>query len=483
MPALASISSALARRIDVVVPWSAAVVLTLVLLQLSFLRWTALLRNYDLAYFRQVEWLILEGESPFVSLRGLHLLADHLSLLLFPIAWASWLIPGDSGLLVIQAAALGLGIVPLWRIARGPGRLGVSGAAVVTALYALFPAVHNLALSGFHPEVVAVPAILFAVLFALEQRWVPYSVAVAIVLLAKEDLALVVIGLGVMALLRKDTRAGLITIATGIAWFGLAVGVIMPAFNDGSLSQAERYAQYGDSTGEVVGFLITHPWTAIADLTTAQNLELLVALLLPVAFVPLLAWRVLLAAVPFQIALLLTNQEPAHTIDFHYTVAAGSIVLAATAFGLSRLTGARPSRPMALILVLVAAGSFTQWANDAPSQNPLAWNDPDPLDGIRAEALALVPEGVPLTVTTELAEVMSQRRSVYNFPQPFDFWEEPGGTGTTQGAREDEIEWAVIDTNATWVWPTSRETWIERWLPGLGFEPVFDESGVFVFAR
>src|SRR5207244_1175798 len=82
-------------------------------------------------------------------------------------------------------------------IARRIAQLPVVAATVVVAAYGLYPALNNVNLSDFHPEVVAVPALLGAMYFGLTRRWLPYAACVGVVLLTKEDMTLVVASLGV----------------------------------------------------------------------------------------------------------------------------------------------------------------------------------------------------------------------------------------------------------------------------------------------
>ena len=136
-------------------------------------------------------------------------------------------------------------------------------------------------LSGFHPEVVMVPVIVGAVLAALDRRWVWFALAVVLVLGAKEDFALIVVGLGILVLLRGDRRIGAATMLVGVVWLATVVGLVMPALNGGTFTQAARFTQYGATTGDVVRFVAAHPWRIFSDLATAEDAALVAALLLP----------------------------------------------------------------------------------------------------------------------------------------------------------------------------------------------------------
>jgi len=75
------------------------------------------LQAFDLGIFQQGVWLLANGYTPFVTVRGWHLFADHFSPILFAFVplykiWAHpfWLFFG-------QTLALALGVIPLYRLA------------------------------------------------------------------------------------------------------------------------------------------------------------------------------------------------------------------------------------------------------------------------------------------------------------------------------------------------------------------------------
>src|SRR2546428_12857848 len=109
--------------------------------------------------------------------------------------------------LVVQSAVLGLGAFPVHRMApramtgrtREPadaGRGGAPSAAwVFVAAYLLHPALSYLGLFEFHPEIVATTALLFAIDALMTNRTRSCVAWAALALLAREDVALVVVAL------------------------------------------------------------------------------------------------------------------------------------------------------------------------------------------------------------------------------------------------------------------------------------------------
>ena len=62
------------------------------LLYLALHRWHGLgFGAFDIGIFDQALWLLANGHEPFVTLRGLHVLGDHASYLLYLMAPLYWL--------------------------------------------------------------------------------------------------------------------------------------------------------------------------------------------------------------------------------------------------------------------------------------------------------------------------------------------------------------------------------------------------------
>ena len=113
---------------DRFIPWIGAFLLTLSLALLSLARLRDLSVGEQIGYYIQASHLMEIGESPEVTQLGVNIFTLQASWLFWPIALLARFFPTGEFLLVIQAIALGLGVVPIWRIARGPANLRTGGA-------------------------------------------------------------------------------------------------------------------------------------------------------------------------------------------------------------------------------------------------------------------------------------------------------------------------------------------------------------------
>lgn len=467
-------------------PWALAGATFVGLYVVALLRAYALLGGYDLATFSQAAWLIAHGQAPFVTIRGLHLLGDHAYPVFYPIAWMTRLLPTIPTLLAVQAAALAAGIVPLWSLARKVAGLDVTGAAAVSVAYAAFPALHNVNFFDFHPEVLAVPALIGAVLFALTDRWWPYAGCVALALACREDISLVVLFLGVLLVLEHRRRAGVATMAAGLGWLVVTTQVLQPHFA-GSFVQAAFLERYGEGIGEIVATMAGDPLRVLGDLLTAQNGVFVVAMLAPVLFLPLLAPRYLVPVVPLEILYLLSSRETAHTIEAQYTVSAIAFVFVATTMALPRVTAwlgdrrwAGPSWAAAAVLVVVAVAGHTALANDSLLTRPWGMRSRDGADQARLAAAQLIPPDAAVSGTDRMWPLVSERTALYNFPSPWEGYE-PGNDPVPVEVRRAHVDYLLIDAVDGAQWDPGRADALRRLVPELGATLVFDRAGIQVY--
>jgi uncharacterized membrane protein len=324
--------------------------------------------DIDLAIFTQALHSLLHG-SLASSIRGASWLGDHSSLNLFLLAPVFALAPSPATLLVVQSAALALGAVPVFRLARR--ELGGDGPALAAAaLYLASPALGYLDLFEVHPEALSTPALLAAFALLREGRVGATALWAGIALLGKEDAALAVGALGIYAFFSRrpaGARQALWLLVLAAGSLILTFGVLKPMLGGGTPAYGAMYAAWGRTPGEIALGLLRAPWRAIAALVATPGnphdslLKQLywVHLLLPVAFLPLAAPGVLAIALPVVFEHLLSWRPQQHGILYQYTAFVIPFVIAATVLGVARLAApARPVRPAAVRL-LVLAGMAT----------------------------------------------------------------------------------------------------------------------------
>jgi uncharacterized membrane protein len=297
-----------------------------------------------------------------------------------------------------------------------------------------------LTVSDFHPVALACPLLLCAWWQLDERRLWAFALLAAAAIATKEHVGLVVAAMGFWYAVRyRSPRTGAtIVILAGTAAL-VATLVVVPHFAPAGSSAFESRFDSPSLDG--------------------RDLSYLASLLFPLALLPLVAPLALLAAVPELGLNLLSSTLTQTSVKTHYAAVAVPALFAAAVFGAARL-GSR----LAYFAVLTAfAGTLLL--------GPLGRIDlgADAHDAAARRALAVVPDGVPLSATNSLGAHLSDRSRIFSFPVI------------------REALWVVVDEQ--------RLTFLDSLKPGRSkaalaklrrdpdWERVFAEDGVLVFRR
>jgi uncharacterized membrane protein len=469
---------------DRVLPWLISGGLFVVLLTLALARARSLDGGVDLGRYTQAAYLIGEGERPTVTVKeGTDLLSQQAAFLFYPIAWLTRIAPIIPTLLVVQSAALALGVVPLWRIGRRLANLRVGAVGALVWAYAFYPAIHNLNLGDFHPETIAVPALLFAALYGLAGRWWLYALAGSIAVLSRADLALCIAGFGLLLVVEGKRRAGLVSLVVGLAYVVVAVTVIQPHFGDGGYAHIDSFTAYGDTPLSVGWGMLTSPLQVLEDLTVEQNFTLIVFLLAPVFFLPVLAPRYLLPVVPLELIYLVADVEMEATFR-EQTVAITAFVFVATAFALAKIGRQGVERVIVDrrvlgALVLVSTVFFVRDAASSPYRHPWQWGGRDATDQARLDAVDLVGDDQSVRASPALVPLLAERADLY----VLDTTARPHVRRAIDlpGSDRRQVETIIVDESAASAWTENEHRVFREGLLRAGYVRTFAEEGIEVY--
>lgn len=239
---------------------------------------------WDLGIFDQAVYLISTGQSPISSFLGFHILGDHAAWVLYPLALLYKIYPSVYWLFAVQAIALASGILLTSLIARASG-LTARHEVALALVYILYPLVFNINLYDFHPDVIALPALLAAAFAARQSKITWFCLSIFTVMGCKAVFSLTVAAMGLGLLVFEKRRLyGAIALFSGIAWFAIACGGIIPFFGGeaaGIGRHISRYSYLGNSFGEIAHNLLLSP-LVFGKIFSLDTLEYLALLLVPV---------------------------------------------------------------------------------------------------------------------------------------------------------------------------------------------------------
>lgn len=388
----------------------------------------------DLGQYLQIVWNIAGGDGPASTLlprhvydvpdptvEPLHAWGDHFSPVLYLLAPLQWIAPGAISLLLVQTCILAAGAWAVFGYARR--RLDAPEiAAGLALLYLINPSLHGINLRDIHPAAFAIPLVLAAALAFETKRYGWCGVALILTLACREDAAVGVFGFALwLAVARGRWIAGAGVAIASVLVLVLDLNYVMPHFAGASYPHLHYYPHLGSSLGEVLWNLVAHPGRWVGALVSFKKILYLLALLAPLAFLPLLAPRALAAALP-GLAMNLLAVDPRLT---NYRTQWQSFILPflvlAAIEGYRRLQTSRERRPLgarfspatALVVALLLSAALT-----ARTMNYLAvtWWRPGPWHRAAYSLMARVPPAAPVSANQRLVPHLATRREIFVFP-------------------------------------------------------------------
>ena len=291
----------------------AAAVFAIVYIALDFNKLYAFRYGADLGTYLQTLVNLQHGSSWNFGEWKSHLQVHDSAILLLLVPLVA-LFPYAQTLIVVQVVLVAIAALPLVAFAREIG-LDARKANLIGIAYLLSPAAQGAVYDNFS-ENVFVPLLGFtAALFARQRRLVPTLIVVALLAITKEDELLFLLWFGIACALWWDRRIGL--------------GAIAVACIAGIAFIAVEHA--GGVHPNVPGY-------STIVYAPGSKLAMIVLLLLPFAFAPVMAGRMLLLGLPLLAEIVFMrpwNYEPSR-VGSHYTVPLLAVTTIAAAFGLRR---------------------------------------------------------------------------------------------------------------------------------------------------
>jgi uncharacterized membrane protein len=380
-------SSLLARRMRLLAPETVVVLLATVLYAVWMSYGTILqhrqfgtyafdLGNYDNMFFNLMHghpfrtWSVLNGAKNW------SMLSNHAELTMFLLMPIYALRPRAETLLIMQAASLALGALPLYRL--GTRHLPRSAAMVLALAYLFYAPMHQANFYDVHFQPFAVPLTLLALLALDAQRPILFAVAFLLTMGCREDAPIGFVVLGAyLLLIGKRTRMALVMTIVAVVYFVVIKGIVMPHFGTWWFNDLykELYPAGDASYGGVIKTLLSNPTFVFLTLVKSDKIVLLLLVLVPILFLPVrrgVLWMSLLPAFPF--TLLTTGYWASVQISFQYILffvpflfAASALALAAlrgSAGGASRLWGALGGIAVATLLTTRVWGAMPPGPGD-----------------------------------------------------------------------------------------------------------------------
>ena len=409
--------------------------------------------SFDLAIYDNLVWNTSHGRFLASSLvRGGTHMSAHFDPLLALLVPFYRLAPNAETLLIFQSAWLASAAIPLFLLSRRV--LGAGWISLVFAgAYLLHPALHGINLYEFHSLALVVPLVVWSIYFLERGSWWGYWIVLSLILLTREDMALLSCGIGLyVADSLRRPKAGIATVFYALLYFSIVKLFVMaePAIFMSGKGDSYGYRTHFEQLipregGGAIDFfltLVTNPIFALRVALEEAKLLYLVQILLPCLFLPLFARsRQILLAYGFVFCLLSSKIGP-HSIHKQYSSVLLPFVMVLLPYGLRELAdskrlegfgldGVRLRR--ALTVGVAVAALLVSWKFGAFVENrsfrvahwrpPVHFKPAEKLEKEQAryasiaELVALIPASASVSATRFLLPHVSNRAEVHIFPR------------------------------------------------------------------
>ncbi len=267
-----------------------------------------LYNGLDLAIFNNSLWNLVHGHNLTNAIHPPSYWADHVSpwLLILALPYSLWSDP--QLLLLLQIGTLAACVWPLYRISRN--HLSVKMSCLLAGLWLVNPMIHNISLYEFS----LVPWSMFFLLWTYywyeQKNFSRFIIFSLLAISTREDIAIMLLGFSLLAGWdRRNWKWWLTPAALGLSWFAVTQFITSQVSIIGGSKFLNFYSW------------IWHPSVAeiLRHIVNIGNVQIVLGLLLPLLFLPLLKPRVLLLTlIPLAILRLGSADDGAPILRAHY---------------------------------------------------------------------------------------------------------------------------------------------------------------------
>jgi uncharacterized membrane protein len=389
--------------------------------------------GYDLGLFDQAIRGYAHFGAPVSDIKGpgYNLLGDHFHPILVLLAPLYWVWDDPRTLLLAQSAIVASSIVPVYLMAHR--RLDAWCAGLLAFAYAFSWPVQAMVAFEFHEVAFALPLLAWTIHLLDRQAYGRALAVAAVLLLVREDMGLVLVGVGAVLALRRQWRYAAVAAVAGLVTFALVTVVVVPSLAPDDAFAYWTYDALGRDLPSALRFALTNPLGVLRIFVRGPKKRTLVLLLAQSGFAAALSPFALLA-VPVVAGSFLSSRPNLWQHPFHYHAPVAVVLMLGLVDVLGRARSTRTPRILAGVLAaFVVVGTANVGILFPFHHVPTLVGR---LDGPRATtaraALADVPPGVCVEADNRLAAHLTTTNPV-----------------TTLGKSRGRASWVVIEVAAT----------------------------------
>src|SRR3989344_2118309 len=212
--------------------------------------------TWDTGFFDHLLWKLSRFKEPVSSFSNLHAFGDHFQFILLLFVPLYWFPHSIKLLFITHVFAAVIASLPVYLIALKVNKSKIFAVAVSFSML-IFTGMQFAVLDGFHQSVFSPLFYAFAIYgLVFGSNWIYWSSLFGL-LIIKEEMALLAVSIGLIALILKDRLKGTITIFASLAVFFFAVYFFLPAIQ-GEYVHSDS-GVLGQSPLEVLRTIVAEP--------------------------------------------------------------------------------------------------------------------------------------------------------------------------------------------------------------------------------
>lgn len=373
---------------------------------------------YDMAIPDQGIWLLSRFQSPFVTVMGKNLFGDHTSFIFLFLVPLDWIYPHTAALLVIQAVVIAAGAIPIYLLAQHLLK-STALATCFAAAYLLSPALQQGNLEQFHVE--AFEASLLALTIYAAVVWRPrlLLVAIGLLLLTKQDIALYTIPIGLWVAFRRKAGVGTAIVASSVAVGLIDNFMIIPALLNGIPTTYGGWIPFGGLHG-FIEIMVRKPGQMWAYLTSQGRPWYLWQMAFSGGLAFLVAPEIALLAILPLSENVVSDFPYQHQIIYHYSMPLVAFLVCGSIYAISRFSSARSRMLTTVGVTFCALWSCVLWGALSFSDGAAALSNPHlPSDAAIGQLMNEIPQNAVISAANNYVPNLDHRTQIYMFPNPF----------------------------------------------------------------
>ena len=230
--------------------------------------------------------------------KGTHWFAAHFTPIIFlTYAPIFKIFPYAQTIAISETLFLVSSIIPLKLIVQKFFEKSLSKLFIISFLF--YPTIFYINLYGIAYLELCIPLFFWLIYFLQEKKNILFFIMLILCLMIREEVALVLIFLGIYIFFNKRYFLGLLTFSISLIYFVIVFKLIIPYYKGSDIHLATGlYNSLGSSYLEIFQYIIENPVNILKKILTPPKIGNLVMFLIPLLFTPLISLITLFITVP-----------------------------------------------------------------------------------------------------------------------------------------------------------------------------------------